>query len=60
MDGHMDYEESFGLIAEEEDVEDLTRKLMRNRIGIIFMASVSPGQLADFEGKNLGKLPGHR
>ncbi len=52
MGWYMDYEESFVLIAEKEDVEDLTRKLMRIGLDNIH-GFISPGQLSDFEGKAL-------
>lgn len=52
MGWYMDYEKSFVLIANKNDVEDLTRKLMR--IGLDNIEGfVTPEQLSDFEGKAL-------
>ncbi|SHN12735.1 hydroxyacylglutathione hydrolase [Cyclobacterium lianum] len=54
MGWYMDYEEYFVLIAEEAEVTDLTRKLMRIGLDNI-KGFITPGQLADFEGGNLAK-----
>lgn len=52
MGWYLTYEENFVLIAEDAQIDDLTRKLMRigldNLIGYI-----TPSQLAEFEGGNL-------
>lgn len=52
MGWYMNYEESFVLIADKSDVEDLTRKLMRIGLDNI-QGFITPGQLTDFEGKTL-------
>ncbi|EOZ93657.1 Zn-dependent hydroxyacylglutathione hydrolase [Indibacter alkaliphilus LW1] len=52
MGWYMDYESDFILIAEENEVEDLTRKLIR--IGLDnFIGYLTPAQLIHFEGENL-------
>ncbi|WP_439483781.1 MBL fold metallo-hydrolase [Cyclobacterium plantarum] len=52
MGWYMDYDEFFVLIAEENEVEELTRKLMRIGLDNI-QGYITPGQLADIEGKAL-------
>jgi hydroxyacylglutathione hydrolase len=52
MGWYMNYEESFVLVTEENQVEDLTRKLMR--IGLDnFFGFITPSQLSSFEKGNL-------
>jgi hydroxyacylglutathione hydrolase len=52
MGWYMNYEESFVLVTEENQVEDLTRKLMR--IGLDnFFGFITPNQLNSFEKENL-------
>ncbi|TVP45575.1 MAG: MBL fold metallo-hydrolase [Mongoliibacter sp.] len=54
MGWYMDYASDFILIAEEGQVEDLTRKLMR--IGLDNLKGyITPAQLINFEGDNLQK-----
>lgn len=52
MGWFLNYEEYFVLIAEESEVEDLTRKLMRIGMDNIH-GFITPKQLADFEKGNL-------
>ncbi|SNS21330.1 hydroxyacylglutathione hydrolase [Belliella buryatensis] len=55
MGWYINYEESFYLIAEEAQIEDLTRKLMR--IGLDNLAGyITPAQLAAYEAGNLASF----
>ncbi|MGY6743492.1 MAG: MBL fold metallo-hydrolase [Cecembia sp.] len=52
MGWYLNYEENFVLIAEEAQVEDLTRKLMRIGLDNLY-GYITPAQLAEFEKGNL-------
>ncbi|AFL85898.1 Zn-dependent hydrolase, glyoxylase [Belliella baltica DSM 15883] len=55
MGWYINYDESFYLIAEEAQIEDLTRKLMR--IGLDNLAGyITPAQLEAFESGNLASF----
>jgi hydroxyacylglutathione hydrolase len=49
MGWYLNYEEFFVLIAEENQIDDLTRKLMRIGLDNIY-GFITPAQLAEFEG----------
>jgi hydroxyacylglutathione hydrolase len=59
MGWYLNYEEYFVLVAEKEQVEDLTRKLMRIGLDNIH-GYLTPGQLKEIVGANLGNLYCHR
>ncbi|MCC5936235.1 MAG: MBL fold metallo-hydrolase [Lunatimonas sp.] len=52
MGWYMDYESYFVLVAEEKEIEDLTRKLMRIGMDNI-QGYITPAQLIEFEAGNL-------